>query len=230
MKKNKKIILVASPLGRCGTSAMMGLLKFAGLNIGKNLSKASKFMNSKGFFELVTLRHFYENTFGKYYSKDISILPNIQTLNAFGTNNYIKFNSILKKEFNNKFPAALKSQRFLNLTFFRYLKEYKVYVICMNRKTKGQIASINRVVNVSLDRSLHVPVSYIKYSLLQWKNFANTIRRNYNNFNYLDVNFSKLLTKPVPIMKKVSNFAKIDPPSNKQILNWIDKRLVRFAP
>ena len=121
----KKIILVASYLGRCGTSAMMGLLKTADIDIG-NLTYMSKpsFMNPKGFFELFTLKEFMQNTFGQYYGKDLSIVPTIKYLEKVANSRSSALDQLVKKEFNKSNVAIKVNTRVINkkLSCFTYRK------------------------------------------------------------------------------------------------------------
>jgi len=141
----RKIAIVAYPLGRTGSSAMMGLLKVGGFDVGKkqHLSDPSK-MNPKGFFELKNFGLFMNKVFGEYYGIDLSVVPNIELLETISTKYYKQFEVMLNAEFS--FPAAIKSQRFLTVPlFYKLIDKYDIRIISMHRNSKHHALSIQKM-------------------------------------------------------------------------------------
>ena len=207
--KNKTIVLVASPLGRCGTSAMMGLLYRSGVDIGivSHLSKPSK-MNPKGFFELSTFKKFMLSTFGKYYSRNVSTLDKL-ICNEFSGNVF-----------------AVKAQRYLKIPLINNLSvKYNIKVLCMHRNLKDQVKSIMRMWKGSSHK--HYPNNFngVMHELIRWKKLSEYIQSNYK-LSYKKIQFEELINYPLKSSKDIFNFIGIDGMSSNNVLRWIDKKLV----
>ena len=146
---NKTIIVLGAPLGRVGSSALMGLLRMSGVNVGGKKSglghKSSS--NPKGHFEPPSIKDFLANVFSGFFP-ELHKTPSMKHLRRQGAKHAQQFNRLLQHEFGSTQPWALKGGRLLVLPFlasFQQAGKYSVKVLMMNRKPEDQLASIIRV-------------------------------------------------------------------------------------
>ena len=84
MTAKRKIVVVAYPLGRVGSSATMGLLEMAGVNVGsKDRLSGASWMNPKGFFELPAQEEFLREVYAAVYPH-VSLPPTLDMLDRIG--------------------------------------------------------------------------------------------------------------------------------------------------
>jgi hypothetical protein len=228
MGNKKTIIVLGAPLGRVGSSALMGLLKLSGVNVGgkkSGLGHASS-SNPKGHFEPPSIKNFLTKTF-KGFFPELDRIPTISQLKNYGLQHHARFKNLLDTEFGNAYPIALKGGRLLVLPFLAPLQiDYNVRVLMLNREPKDQVASIIRVWKKSPKLRKKATVRHIMPILNKWKTFVNSVRTSYKTFNYLDVQFEQLINDPMLTMHQISKFTGINCPPESIIKNWIDPRLV----
>jgi hypothetical protein len=228
MATKKTIIVLGAPLGRVGSSALMGLLKLSGVNVGgrkSGLGHASS-SNPKGHFEPPSIKNFLTKTF-KGFFPELDSTPTIHQLKTYGVQHHARFKHLLNAEFGNVYPIALKGGRLLILPFLAPLQtDYNIKVLMLNRKPEDQIASIIRVWKKSPKLRKQATVKNILPVLNKWKKFVSAVRTAYKTFNYLDVQFEQLINDPMLTMHKISKFTGINCPPESIIKNWIDPKLV----
>ena len=222
-----EIIVVAYHMGRIGSSSIMGLLKLANINVGRDAKLARPGpMNPKGFFELKSHQKFLKKVYNGYYP-NITDPPDIVDIDNIGKNYFSDYEQLIKDEFREDFPIAIKSQRFLTLPFLNYLKnKYKIYVIIISRNLQDQINSTLRVWNKygnSFQKAANQ--KFIAEYITKWKNFS-VIVEKYYDFPYYHMNFEELINNPLNISEKVFSFIQVESPGDDNVLNWIDKSLV----
>ncbi len=223
----KKIIIIAFHLGRVGSSAVMGLLNLSGINVGKkkHLSGPAP-MNPKGFFELKSQQKFLEKVYKGVYP-DISEPPSLELLNKIGGNHYLEYDKLILSEFDNRFPIAIKSQRFLTLPFFYHLKhKYNIKVLIIERDQDDQVNSTQKVWKksgnfIQKNASREFITNYIK----KWQSFAQSVEKFYD-FSFFHVSFDELMKKPLLTTQNVFCDIQEKCPSKQQISGWLDKSLV----
>jgi hypothetical protein len=147
-----RIIVVAYHTGRIGSSAMMGLLKIAGVNVGdeKRLAGPAP-MNPKGFFELWSQEALLRESYVGIYPGP-SKPPSLDVLRETGKRHFRAYRTLLQEEFGPDFPVGVKSQRFLTLPFLHELRhEFDIRILVMTRGLEDQANSILRVWRNSSD-------------------------------------------------------------------------------
>ena len=223
----KKIIVIAFHLGRVGSSAVMGLLNLSGINVGKKDHLiAPKAMNPKGFFELKSQQEFLKNVFNGIYP-EITDPPAIEVIEKIGEEFYAEYDLLIQTEFENNFPIAVKSQRFLTLPFLYHLrKKYCIKVLSLDRNLKQQVDSTLRVWKMSGDSlqknaSREFIIDYIK----KWKSFSQLVKNHYD-FPFFQISFDELIQSPVKVSQKIFNFIGEKSPLEEQIKGWLDRSLV----
>lgn len=226
---SKKVIIVGSAVGRCGTSAMMGLIALSSLNIGGGRTKLKEgnAFNRKGFFEMRSINVFFKNTYKDYFSNNL-VLPTIKTINRLSKKNAKKFEGLLIREFGEDFPIILKSGRCLAVPLLYHLNNYDVRVIIMQRNIKDQANSMYKMWKSSNKLRKLADKHFIIKRIRAWTTVVNQIKKQYNRFKYLTVDFYKLLENPLNISSKVYKFIGENKrlPPNSSILSWIDPKMV----
>jgi hypothetical protein len=224
---HNKIIVVAYPVGRIGSSAMMGLLRLSGISVGNQarMSMAAP-MNPKGFYELKSQQRFLSLQYPGIYP-DITEPPLFHVVDAIGEQGYQEYDGLLEAEFENKFPIAIKSPRFLTLPFLsRLSSKYDVKVLIMSRNEQDMVRSIKRVWERSENHiQKNATNQFILKWIQTWMQFGNEVRKHYP-FEYFDVNFDDLLNNQVDTMKFIASFLEIGCPSAQEIHKWLDVSLV----
>jgi len=223
----KKIIVVAFHLGRVGSSAVMGLLNLSGINVGKEEHLIGpQPMNPKGFFELKSQQEFLGKVYEGIYP-GITNPPPLEIVDKTGKEFYPEYNQLLRVEFENRFPIAVKSQRFLTLPFLHHLrKEYYITVLILDRNPDHQVNSTCRVWrksgnNFQKNASREFITDYIE----KWKIFAAAVKKYYD-FPYLHVSFDQLMKSPTKVSKEIFDFIGEKCPDKGKITGWLDRTLV----
>jgi hypothetical protein len=223
----KKIIAAAFPLGRVGSSAVMGLLNLSGINVGKKDQLIGpKPMNPKGFFELKSQQEFLEKVYKGIYP-GITNPPPLKFLDKTGKEFYAEYNQLMRTEFENCFPIAVKSQRFLTLPFLHHLrKKYYITVLVLERNLEDQVESIHRVWRKS-GNTLQKNASreFITDYIEKWKTFAKAVKKYYD-FPFFHVSFDDLMKKPINVSREIFDFIGEKCPTEEQITGWLDRTLI----
>lgn len=216
--KKQKLIIVTSAIGRCGTSATMGLLKLAGVQTeGKTLKtkKASPY-NQKGFFELAL------NGLVSTFLKEP---PRVDILDTFSKNKLNYLSKSLQREFKNCPIIGIKVLRHLLIpSFYMLREEYDIYVIVLTRNIVDQARS-----HADIHRKPGVKsfVDSKMKEIKKWKAFSKKIRSRYR-LRYCTLSFENLIRDPVSASKKIASFVRIAVPKREKVLEWIDTKLVHF--
>ncbi|MBP7461436.1 MAG: hypothetical protein KBA26_09115 [Candidatus Delongbacteria bacterium] len=223
-----KIVVVAYHIGRIGSSAMMGILRIAGLKVGSENGLVSPApINSKGFLELIAVKPFIKEAFRGYYP-NITDPPPINEVIRFGKKNAGKYRELILSLLGNQGPYAIKAQRFLPLAFFYFLQdEFDIKVIVMNRQEEKQVDSIIRVWhrfppepryrNVSRE----TVIDYVR----QWKKFSLNFMEHFK-FDYYPVSFEDLITATPATLRGIFDFIAEPIPESTSINQWLDQSLV----
>jgi len=223
----KKIIVIAFHLGRVGSSALMGLMNLSGINVGKRIHLIEpKAINPKGFFELKSQQEFLKNVFKGIYP-DITNPPSIECIDKIGEEFYAEYDLLIQTEFENNFPIAVKSQRFLTLPFLHHLrKKYCIKVLSLDRNLMHQVNSTLRVWRMS-GNSLQKGASkeFITGYIKKWKSFSQSVKNHYD-FPFFQISFDELMQSPVKVSRKIFNFIGEKSPLEEQIKDWLDRSLV----
>ncbi len=222
-----KIIVVAYHLGRIGSSAMMGLLREAGINVGqKHRLNNHGIINPKGFFELKLQQEFLSSVYKGIYP-GVTSPPSLEVMSKIGIKYYKDYEELIQREFGCCFPIAIKSQRLLTLPLLHQLKEdYQIKLLIMERKLEDQVNSTLRVwkrSNQLLQKS--ATREFVFEYLTKWKAFSHKVEQHYK-FPTLHVSFNELIADPVEVSKSIFDFIEEDYPDIQQIKSWIDPSLV----
>jgi hypothetical protein len=225
----KKIIAVDSGLGRTGSSAMMGLLKIIGVNLG---GKYSEFygpnpLNKKGYFELKSIETFLKTNFSEVFSK--LAVPTIGYLNKKGTKYKKEFERLILNEFGKEFPIGIKFGKGL---LYPILNNYpEVYTLVMQRNIKDQSASILRMWRSAAQHTRKKGLPFSEHSISEycknWNNCFETLIKTYTNVHYKIINFYTLINKPVRTVREISEFIGEICPEPDKIKSWIEPSMVR---
>jgi hypothetical protein len=227
----KKVIIIGAALGRVGSSAVMGLLNLANVNMGGRKSGlvSASHQNPKGFFEIPSIGQFFKNNFRGYYPEFNP--PPVSKLDLLGRRSYKRFKKLIDEEFGSRYPIAMKGGRCLVLPMMHYLRNiYDVRVLMLRRKPNDQAESMLRVWKRTEKKQREmgrvVSKDYIARYLRTWLVFVSRIQKKYNNFKYLDVQFEDVIKNPIQASNEIFKFIGIKPPPDKKITKWIDARLV----
>ena len=224
MQKNKRIqvAVVGSVTGRCGTSALMGLLQLSGFNVGgaaSGLFPANK-SNPKGYFEIRGLAKFMHSLRPKCYPSYKVVPPNSAQLTTIRKKYYKQFNRILQKEFPNEKRIALKGACLLVIPFFYELRSlYDIRVIMLRRSNEDQLKSAMRA-------GLCTDIAVYEKLRDAWLSFEKDLVKQYTFCNYLHVDYEDLICDPLTTMGQIATFLNIISPADSDILKWIDPKLM----
>lgn len=225
MKSNQKIIVVACPLGRTGSSAMMGLLKLAGVDVGnENNFRPPAPSNPKGFFELPSQHQLLIKAFEGALPE---IPPSFDKLHAVGQKYNSEYLEFLDKEFVDFDIIAIKSPRMLTLPIlWQFRNQFDIRVLVMSRNIEDQARSIIRIWK-TLDDPIKNQATEedVKQWLSNWMEFSSQVQRQWD-FQYLPVSFDTLLEKPFSVMQTITNFIGIQCPTEREINMFLDPNLV----
>lgn len=220
-----KIIVVAYPLGRVGSSAMMGLLRLAGATAGKedNLSGPAM-MNPKGFFELKAQHTFLREVYPDVYP-GVDVPPELAIYEA-GEAHWQAYEALLLREIG-KFPLAVKSQRLLTLPFLHRMRDrYDIRLLHTTRNKADQINSVQRVWQRSgnPDRA-NASRDEIQNWVEAWHDFGAEVFARYP-FPTHPTPFETITSDPAGAMRSICAFLDLPVPSDRAIEAWIDPKLV----
>ena len=219
---DKKIIAVAAPIGRVGSSALMGLLNLTGINLGgrKTGLSGKAPMAPKGFFELPGLKKIHP----AYFISGLPPPPTITEYKNFSKLYTSSFVKLITMEFGNQFPIAIKSLRLFIIPMLHNLRyQYNIYIIRLSRELYAQAASL---ANVFKQSRRQITIDKCKQYILQWKVFEKQVWDMYSDFTFIDITFEKLINRPIQTMQQLGNILNITVPGNTAIQAWIDPQLV----
>jgi hypothetical protein len=224
-----KLAVVAYPIGRIGSSALMGLLKVSGLNVGREseLIPAAA-MNPKGFFELKPQQRLLCEAYRGFYPEPVPP-PAIARADEIGAAFSRRYRQLLETEFEDRFPAAIKSQRCLTLPFLERMRDrYDIRVLLLERNEADHIRSTLRVWNTLPDADpvrRNASPEFVRDWIRQWSGFTGEVLKRCR-FPALPVSFDQLIAAPHATAAAVFRFLEIEPPPEEPIAAWIDRSLV----
>jgi len=223
----RKIVFVSCAHTRTGTSAMMGMLKHGGLDIGGRRGKINgpNFKNPKGHFELFSLEYgFYSKYFkNHYYSSPRA--PGIELVERTFIQRRHEFFKIINAEFGKCTAIALKGFGYLFTPMVYPVRDQHDFkVIQMVRPLDARVASMMRVAQKS-GLAHKANKHKITKEVQSWDTLARKLVSKYHKLDYYTVNFNDLMEYPVETVKGVFSFIKESPPDDGTILDWIDPKL-----
>jgi len=230
----KKIIVVDSGCGRVGSSALMGLLHIAKVNIGKDkavLQRGDR-LNPKGYFEPASIKKFVETRYRGYFPG--IEFPTMAFLDAKGVAGWQGFSDLIGQEFGKDYPIAMKGTKCLVLPYLHEMaardKNIKVFVFQLIRTREQQVRSIQKMWKANADvirsRGWGLHPRFITKVCADWDVFAEKVYAKYDKFNYLHVPFDELMHNPKDCSKGIFKFLKHRKPKISAITEWIDPKLI----
>lgn len=237
MSKNK-LVVVASYLGRTGSSALMGTLSKAGFDIGKSLKRSGDINNPKGYFELTTQDGLIKNFFPEYYkprgptSTAVDRAPdtNAEIEAIFNTayKNIPAFHSFMHSEFGHEKPIAIKDIRLLLIPFiYGARKEYDVKVILLDRSVYGRALSAFQMMhNSGVDLATVNRDNVIEY-IKKWKTFGSSLAGWVPEIPIFDLRFESLMVDTKHAISAVAEFIDFPRVPLVQAANFVDAGLAR---
>lgn len=225
--EKRKIVAVAYPVGRVGSSAMMGLLHLADLHVGsdRRLFEPAP-MNPKGFFELPEQERFLRETWPVIYPH-ASIPPAPLMVDRIARERAPAYRRLLDDALGGRYPAAVKSPWCLTLPFLREMAdEFDVRVLYMERVREDQIASLLRVWRDAGDPARrHASRDFVAEYVDRWRAFGDGCLKG-GGLPHMRVSFDALVADPVPVMNGIASFLDIEPPPEDRIREWVDPAIV----
>lgn len=222
-----RLAVIAYPIGRIGSSAIMGLLSVSGWNIGRETALIpAAAMNPKGFFELKSQQQLLCEAYPDHYPAVVAP-PTPAEADEIGAVYAARYHRLLQDEFSVNLPAAVKSPRCLTLPFLHRLREhYSVRIVLLERNEDDQVRSILRVW-----RTLDDPVrsradaGFVRDWIDRWRRFGTEYIRRHE-FPCLPLSFDRLLAAPEPTVREISRFLDMPAPPARAVAEWIDASLV----
>ncbi len=227
MPSKPLIAAVAYPVGRAGSSALMGLLRLARFNAGtdQQLIGPSR-INPKGFFELPAQEEFLRRVYAHIYPH-FSVPPGMAFLDAVADEHSQQYLELLQVHLGERFPIAVKSQWFLTLPFLANLRStFDVRVLTVERDLDDQIRSLLRVYHQQQTPVFrHATAALARGHVTAWKRFGEDLEKHYA-LPTLRVSFEDLTREPSRLMAEICSFLDQTCPPASEIESWIDPTLV----
>lgn len=230
MKEKRKIIIVgAHALGRTGTSAMMGLIRIFGANVGGHktgLGRKSS-TNKKGHLEIPAYKDFLGSAFKDFYPT-LNSVPTPDMLNKLVTPAVRKaFRSLIFEEFGRKYPIVIKDARLMGVYLFKHMKNVDIRCIVLNRNLQDQVKS-----TVNKNHREYTPenINYFKSRILEWQKFTKaTVAAHKGVVKFVPISFDALIYTPETVSLALSKFLEIPCPDVKKVQQWIDPKLTHTS-
>lgn len=221
----KMVTVVAYAHGRVGSSATMGILRLAGLNVGRSERlQGSTPMNPKGFLELPSQNIFLKVAYPGIHG-EVADPPSLEILDRKGKMHAEAYLDFLEHEFDGDYPIAVKAQGMLTLPFLHELRdELDTKVLLLDRDTDEQISSLERAWK-QLDIRQEMSSSDIRAFLLSWKDFRDKVSEHYD-FPACRIQFGNLIQSPYETTQRIASFLDVSCPPEKEVREWIDPDLV----
>lgn len=222
-KRKQKLIAVAYPAGRCGSSSVMGLLQKSGVFIGEesDLNEPTPY-NSKGMFEINTLMNFYRKISPPSYTYPI-VGPNIEEYERLVAPHAEDFVRVLDSIFGDAKSFAFKCPNYMALPMLNskaLSKRYNIKVVLLTRNREDQARSIQAV--WSMWKSTFAKQGIVDAYVHQSYEFQKVVVEEYD-LSYVPVTFENLLKKPVETSNKLLKKLAVKPPSDSVIGDWFDR-------
>lgn len=215
----QKCVIVSYPMGRTGSSAMMGLLNLHGYFVGedKDLVSAAP-MNPKGFFELKDQDKFLGNVFKGFYPRKTNP-PSVKWARRRAFWHKRKFRKYLDHYFGGQEYFAIKSPRCLSLLLFELLKdEYDISVICLIRNRADQSKSLSKV-NPEDE-------AFFNNYLDNWYRFSEELISSIS-LKTVYVDFDEMMSMPHKTIENTFKNLGIEKDvDTEKIDSWLDNKLV----
>lgn len=209
MQRDQKIILVGYSAGRCGSSAVMGLLKLAGADTGTRTVKPKK----KGYHEPRKLVKFIQKTFPDSYGS-LSPPPSYYEVLRKARENETQYRKVHNKIFKGN-VAAIKSPRLLTLPFYDNPK-----IILLSRDHDTHIESILKYNKIESTVATRV---YFRSFIRLWENFLKAMLYSceIKSEDCFELRWGELLKNPVEVTKGICEFCGLEMPDPDKVREWL---------
>jgi len=234
----KKLIIVASYLGRTGSSALMGTLSKCGFNLGIHLKPNPDINNPKGYFELKSQDTLIASVFPEFYQPRMTqgAMPDrapysAQDLDKIFSKSYTKlpdFYKFIRAEFIDDRPIAIKDIRLLLLPFvYGARKDFDVRVIMLNRSVHGRaMSALQMRHNMGMDLAKVDRQELVSY-IQSWKNFGEEIKKWMPEIPIMDLRFESLMLDTKHAIGAISEFIDVPRLELLKASGFIDPNLAR---
>lgn len=231
-----KMVIVASCLGRTGSSALMGVLGKCGFNLGRHL-KQPDIDNPKGYFELKTQDDFIKPMFSEYYQPRNTqnvladqapcSLKEIDRIFIKAQKCMPAFYNFLHSEFDET-PFAIKDIRLLLLPFaYTARKELDVRVILLDRSVYGRtMSALQMHRNGGADLAKINRQEIITY-IQQWKAFGTEIIKYMTDIPIFNLRYESLMLDTKHVMGALAEFLDVPRLELVNASTFIDPQLSR---
>lgn len=210
------ILVGFSAWGRCGTSAVMGLLARAGANVGPVGSNADVW-NPGGYYEVQSRVDYERAIFGRHV--DLLCEPwSPEEVQAICDANRGEYGGLLDRLYGQAGTAALKSQHYVTLPMF----DHKSRVIAMHRNPDDWARSLTavRYGGDGVDSELLCWVKKMEY----WA--SEMLKRSEKPV--LHVQYERLLDNPVDEGQRILRWCGLHVLDPSDISGWIHPEWSRF--
>lgn len=225
------VVCVAMPMGRCGSSAMMGLLALSEtIYLGERRAMAqSSAINPKGFFELNEHHNVLSKIFPGFYP-EFGLPPELPWVldqsraHAYAYRGFMEMAFNLQENDDADRFIALKAPRALALPLLLEQKHFRVKAIYLTREKNAQAKSIKRVWDHIGIRS-EIGIDEILLHLDAWYAFCEEMFTFYG-IDICRIDHRELMCEPLQTASKIADFIGIPPIDEHLIRDWIDPSLV----
>ena len=217
-KNKKKLIFVAVAVGRCGSSMVVGMLERAGVNAGVNPCHSKSVSNPGGFYETRGILKFL---YDYYYDHMNAFKPMFSFEKLRDKDLLPKYLDILKHDYDDKYPMAVKALDYLPIAMFENEKDYDIRVVYVTRKLEDQAKSIRGM------WSNKGPTYEWWCDWLKERYAWADIFRDEIKFPYLGVDFNDVLDHPREEAEKMLKFCDIEAKNLDEIEKWINPKYSR---
>lgn len=210
-----KLVLVGMSAGRCGSSAVMGLLKIAGCDVGRNLTPGNK-LNPKGYFEQPKIQGSQEGIFNPHIRVMRDPMPIDYVIDRC-KNGKKRFVELINQQYDTRRPIAIKARSCCIVGMFKGDPNVDMRVIRLMRNPQSQANSFCRIIGHKKDK------------ILQWLDkrykWTDAYLRKLGVKN-LVVRFEDVKKNPVEEARRIYEFCGLQGDWEK-VQQWIEPKLSR---
>lgn len=225
MEGKRKVILVAYPIGRVASFAVMGLLHLMHCDLGpEGAVKTKGKHNPKGYFEFSSHNDFLKSAFDGVYA-EVSKPPDDKWLSSKVSSNMLGYEELVKSCFVTDRPIALKIPWTMALLFWvEMADEYDCRVVHLTCSIDGQAESLSKIWSNSLNRKMYSDIEFIKEWLKGWHLFSEKLVEN-SGLRIMDLSYEKLFSKPVETARLLASFCELPELGADKVRNWLIKQI-----